>query len=239
MFLFSLSASGLSLWERLAVWYENSFFNELFVYLRERYFSIDFGAYDHIPLPAGAARMTQTVIFALAAAIILVAFMNYYHRVYLGRVVRALIREEAHSPEKAKTLMELGFFRSALVRRQLSSGTLRKLIRCTEEEEYVKAKAEIAADEPSDDPSDVEKTHHIAARALTASPYRMNFITARFYIPEELRHRASVRYERKGSGLIALCLVVIGAILFAALACFILPDLLQLIDNIINMTSPA
>ena len=237
---FSLSASGQSLWERIVVWYNGSFLHELITYLHETYFSVDFGAYDHISLGPGAAQTVQTVIFSLTAAIILVAIATYYHRVYLGRVVRRLLREEANSPEKAKTLMELGYFRSAFIRRELAHGTaLRKLIRCTEEEEYARAKAEIAAAEPSDDPTDVEKTHHVSARALTASPYRMNFLTARFYIPEDLRHRAAVRYEWKGSGLVALILVVLGAILFAALACYALPDLLQLIDNIINLTSPA
>ena len=38
--------------------------------------------------------------------------------------------------------------------------------------------------------------------------------TARFYIPEAVKYRAEVRFERKGSHIMAL---VLGAILFALL----------------------
>lgn len=236
MFCFSLATTGSSLWEQLAVWYESSVFHELFTYLRQTYFTVTLRNYEHIPLGTNSAAMAETIIFALAVAVILVSFMNYYTRVYLGRVVRKLVKEEAHSPETAKTLMELGFFRSSLVRRELSKGiNLRKLVRCVEEDAYALEQAEAKA---SDEAEKTQKTHHVSAKSASVRPYRMDFLTARFYIPQELRHRASLRYERKGSGILSLVLVILGAIVFSALACRLLPELLQLVSNLIGMSAP-
>ena len=236
MFCFSLAASGQSLWERLAVWYEGSVLHELLTYFRETYFTVEARTYEHLPLGANTAATAQAVILSLAVAVILVSFLNYYTRVYLGRVVRKLIKEEAHSPESAKTLMELGFFRSSLVRRELSKGiSLRRLIRCVEEEEFLAEQTENAAAKEGEKP---EKTQHVSANSAKEKAFRMDFLTARFYIPQELRYRASVRYERKGSGLLALVLVILGALVFSALACRLLPDLLQLLDNILGMSAP-
>lgn len=236
MFCFSLAASGQSLWERLAVWYESSVLHELFTYFRETYFTIESRNYEHLPLGPNAASTAETVIFSLAVAVILVSFLNYYTRVYLGRIVRKLVKEEAHSPESAKTLMELGFFRSSLVRRELSKGTaLRRFVHCVEEEQFL---AEQEKNVDAKEGEKVEKTQHVSAKSAKEKGYRMDFLTARFYIPQDLRHRASVRYERKGSGLPALLLVILGVLVFSALACRFFPDLLQLLNNLVGMSAP-
>ena len=65
--------------------------------------------------------------------------------------------------------------------------------------------------------------------------YRINFDTDHFYIPDEEHYRAEIRYEEKGSGWRAFILVVIVSIIGAALVCFMLPDMLQMVDNLIGI----
>ena len=58
-----------------------------------------------------------------------------------------------------------------------------------------------------------------------------------FYIPDEEHYRAEVRFEEKGSGWRALVLVILVSIVGAALVCFLLPDMIQLVDNMIGILS--
>jgi hypothetical protein len=67
--------------------------------------------------------------------------------------------------------------------------------------------------------------------------YRINFDTDHFYIPDDEHYRAEIRYESKGSGWRAFILVVLASIIGAALVCFLLPDMLQLVDNLIGILS--
>ena len=220
---FFLTAGSESLWEKLTVWYQNSLFYELFEYFNEKYFTVEFGAYENFSLGAGAASTAQIVIYAIAIGAILAAAMAVYTRSVLGGFVRGLLKEGATSPENAKKLSEIGFFRNAFIRRELAKGvTLRKVVKCCEEEAF-----EATADAAEQRSARGSKTG-----------FQPDFLTARYYIPEELKYRAEIRFEKKGSGWGTFFLVTIGAIVIAALIGFFLPDLFQLMDNIIGMMTP-
>ena len=53
----------------------------------------------------------------------------------------------------------------------------------------------------------------------------------RFYIPEEHKYRAQARFERKGNGLVALAVTVIGSLVVAILLIKLIPLLLTVVDN--------
>lgn len=224
------SAGSESFWEKLSVWYRNSLIYELLTFFKERYFTVELGAYEHFSLGSGAAETLQTVFIALAFGIIVAAGMTAYTRSVLGGFVRKLVKSEANSPENAKTLSQLDYFRSSAIRSELSRGVnLRKVIRCVQEEEFLAREA-------------ARKEAHLAAGKSEASyeeqRFRPDFTTARFYLPEEFRHRAEIRFERKGSGWGLFLLSVVGAFVLAGLLCWLLPDLLQLMDNFITLMSP-
>ena len=228
---FFLTAGSESLWEKLSVWYQNSIFYELFNYFNEKYFTVEFGAYENFSLGAGAAATAQTVVYAIAIGIIVAAAMAVYTRSVLGGFVRTLIKEGANAPENAKKLSEVGFFRSAAVRRELAKGvTLRKVVRCREEEEINASKAE------NGETVAPEKKGRWGS--VKENGFRPDFLTAHYYIPEDLRYRAEIRFEKQGSSWGMLAGVVILAIVIAALIGFFLPDLFQLMDNIIGMMTP-
>ena len=66
----------------------------------------------------------------------------------------------------------------------------------------------------------------------------IDFLTARFYIPEDLRYRAEIRFEKKGSGWGIVALVAVLTVVVAILLCRFLPSLFTLADNIITMLAP-
>ena len=235
IFHFALSASGESFWERMTVWYKSSMLYELLGYLRDRYFTVEFGTYENFSMGAGTANTVQTIIFAVAIGFIIAAFMAVYTRTVLGNFVHALLKSEAKDAESAKDLSSLGFFRSAAIRRELDRGvTLRKVVKCVQEEELRAAK------EPTDGEGESEvKATPVGGKTLLEEPrFRPDFTTARYYIPEDLRYRAEIRFEKKGSGWGLMVGTVLISILIAGLICFLLPDIIQLADNLISIMSP-
>ena len=233
--LFALfSEGGLSFWEKLAAWYESSVINELLTYLTEQYFSVELGTYENFSVGSDTATSVRNIILALMIGFIAASIMTAYTRQGLGSFVRKLLREECLSPEKAKTLMELGYFRSSMIRRELSHGsTLRMVVRyCTE----TSLQKQLQSVDPDKKPEDTEKVQATQKNAQTN--HKIDFLTARFYIPEELRHRADIRFDKKGSGPLPVLLTAVVAIVVAAVLCRLLPDILQFADNLIHMLSP-
>ncbi len=233
--LFALfSKGGLSFWEKIAAWYESSVINELLTYLTERYFSVELGTYENFSVGAGTATTVRNIILALMIGFIAASVMTAYTRQGLGGFVRKLLREECLSPEQAKTLMELGYFRSSMIRRELSRGTtLRMVVRCCDGEQSQEQEQSSAPNQTAEASEKVTP-----APQNTQTHRKIDFLTARFYIPEDLRYRADVRFDAKGSswGLVAVSTVI--SILAAALLCWLFPDVIALADNIITWLAP-
>ena len=222
MFYFSLEAAqSPSVWEKISAWYQGSVIYELLQYFEQTYFTVSFGAYEHFQFSPNAGELARNVIFALAIALVIASALAVYSRKWVGKLVRELVRLEVHSPENAKTLLELGFFCSVAIRHELKRGyQLRRLVLCREKEAFLAAKREEAD------------------KKEQSSEFVLDFTTAHFYIPEELRQSADVRFEKKGFGWLQVLITAIAAIVLAGLACYFLPDLIQLADNIISLMSP-
>ena len=234
-------ASGGGLWEKIASWYQNSLIRELLLYLKETYFSVELRAYENLRFDTNAPATFQSIIIALAVGVILAAGWSTYTRSVLGGFVRALLKEEANSPEKAKTLYELGFFRNAAVRRELWRGVdLRKIVKTVGENDGALAPDTAKTEsEPTEEPTPTATAESVTEEKKEAlTPEKPDFLTARYYIPEDLRYRAELRYRKRGSSWGLFAVTVVVAIVLAALLGRFLPDLLQLADNLITMTSP-
>ena len=268
--IFALFSGGQSFWEGIAAWYEKSLLNELLTYFRERYFTVEFGAYENFSVSPGMGVTARNIIVAIAVGLIVAFVMTAYFRLGLGKFVRKLLKEDCDSPAKAKTLMELGFFQSTMIRRELTrGGSLRMVMhQCKETfeegaEETLpdtteKISAESAAEEAAEEGSDGEATDQTpASEAVTESSVaetpeaeeekaeklpekaeKIDFLTARFYIPEDLRARAEVRFEKKGSSWGMVVLASVLTVVGAGLLCWLLPDIVQLADNIISVFAP-
>ena len=57
----------------------------------------------------------------------------------------------------------------------------------------------------------------------------------RFYIPEEKKYTAEIRFDAKGASIGTFIVVVVAALLTCALICYFLPDLLKMADNFISI----
>lgn len=203
--IFSLAADA-SLWERLVSWYQQSFLYELITSIGERYFNVEFGVYKNFSFSEQDNATAEMLIVGIAIGIIIAAAFMSFTKVRVGRFVRKLLKNECFSAENSKTLTELEEFRNSTVRKQLSRGMiLRNIVRCVEEEQATEAGEE----------------------------YRLDFATAHFYIPEEQKYRADVRFEKKGIGWPVVLLTAVCALVAASLLCTFLPDVIRMMDNLI------
>ncbi len=208
---------------------EPTLFEELWQYIEGKYFSVDVGRYEHISIGSDALISLQNIILGICIGIVLAAGIACYDKNRLGAFVRQLTREQCLWPDKAKTLSELGFARNGSVKASLRSrNKLGKIVKCVEREAYERERE--AARQAY-----IEKNGN--DQDFYMPDYRINFENDHFYIPDEEHYRAEIRYENNGSGWRAFVLVVLVAILSAALICFLLPDMLQLVDNLIGILS--
>lgn len=81
----------------------------------------------------------EKVIWAIYIGIVIAAFMLWYSKGFIGKVARKLAEKNAHTPEEAWTLRELGldnpFIRNALKNKY---SALRKVVYCTVDKEKLK-----------------------------------------------------------------------------------------------------
>lgn len=267
-------------WESIVNLYRDSLVHDLLSYFSERYFSVDFHLYEHIPIGPSLNGSAEMIIVAVMLGLIFASVIMAVSKARYGRFVSKLLKEDCMSPQKSKTLSELGEFRNSWVRRSLTRGTaLARCVYCIRRPELLeeavaslKAAKEaneqeeptVSKEESDDSAEDAyftrEKTDAPAeekegakdgkeekigtemsvlrAKDALTGEERPDFTVARFYIPADLKYRAEIRFERRGSGWIPVVLTVILSIVGAALVCRFLPDFVQLLDNLISMMAP-
>ena len=206
---------------------EMSLWEELWAYLKGKYFSVNLGEYEHISMGTGSLITLRNVILGICAGIIIASIIAAYDKNKLGKLVRKLIKEECLWPEKAKTLEELGFERNHGIRSNLKRGrVLSKVVKCVEKEAFdkeVEALREAYIAEHGND------------KRFEEPKFKIDIDTAHFYIPDDEHYAADLRFDHKGSGWRAFILVIIVTLIIAILVCFLLPDMIQLVDNMIDI----
>ena len=210
---------------------EPTLLEEIWEYLEGKYFSVDMGRYEHISIGSGSLITLQKVVLGICVGIIVAAAMVCYDKNRLGAFVRAIVREQALCPDRAMTLSDLGFAGNRAVRTSLrSSNKLGRIVHSVEKDAY---DAQVAA------AREAYIAEHGNDEGFFMPQYRMDVNNDHFYIPDEEHYRAEVRFDNRGSGWRAFMLVCIVAVMAAALICFLLPDMIQLVDNMIGVLTDS
>ena len=182
--------------------------------------------YEHIGNGGGSLISWKLMIIGIAIGLALAMFGAVFNKRVLGDFVRCVLREDALSPETAKTLSELGFVRSTAIRQSLRSGvTLRRVVRCREEEEFYAEQTRLREEYEEKRQADPKLPKF---KELT---YRVNVDEDHFYIPEELKYMADVKFEKQGSGLPVAIFFSVVLIAVAALLIKVFPYFLSFADS--------
>ena len=212
---------------------EPSLIEELWKYLSEKYFTLDMGQYENLGFSGsnGGLINLSWAIVALCLGMVIAAVMAVYEKRGLGEFVRKMLSEECYTPETAKTLAELGYRKNAAVRGALRGGSLSKVVKCVQKEAY---DAEIAKKH-----AEYEQNAQPGAPKFKSIAYRINYETDTFYIPKDASYAADVRYDKSGSGIVSVLIALGVAVVLAAFIIFMLPEVLQLLDNFLGLMNPG
>jgi len=155
---------------------------------------------------------------------------SIYSKRYLGDFVRKVIQEECFDAKSSKTLYELGYLKSPGVRNAIKSyGTLSRWIRCVEEDDFF-SDVENRRIEFEEQHKDDEKPPKFKAPA-----FKRDLNTMHFYIPEDKKYAAQVKFEKKGANWLSFLLVSVISLVLCAFICYVLPDIIKMIDNFISV----
>lgn len=172
------------------------------------FFTIEAREYVHFSFDASARATVQTVILAFCIGILLASLYMLYQKLVPGNIIRAILKAEAHTPEAAKTLTELRLDKNPLYRFELRrNAVLKKTVLCTSEQETGEDESEKAESAAKEE---------------------------RFYIPEEDKYRAEVRFDKKGNGVVGLVVTAILTVALAILLIKLTPAVLGMVDNLLK-----
>lgn len=170
------------------------------------------------------------LILCFALGAIIASIAAYYHKNYIGRLVRYLLREKASDPQSAKTLTDIGMQNNRLYRFSLrKKSTLRRIITVMDETtEHVPMTAQGTAD-----------TTVTLQSSKTAGLARVeNIASCGLYIaPGKATERAMHSYANPGNGAKAIVLTVILVTVAAGLCIGFLPHILNLVSRTAEMFS--
>ena len=202
------------------------------------FFNIEAREYVNFTFDSATREMTRNVILGLCAVMLLVSLYALYQKYVPGAIVRAILREQAHSKETAKTAEELGLEKNLLILLELKFNlSLKKLLHlANEEEDPAEANTKAVADEsePTDDDAAEQETQTESAEATDEQSDTPTYELARFYIPEELKYRAENQFNKRENNPFTL-LIATGLITAFGIALIkLLPSILTIFDNIIK-----
>ena len=183
--------------------------------------------YEHIDMGSGSLLSIRMIIIGLFIGIALAGFAAVFNKRVLGAFVRSLLKNECFSPDDAKTLDELGFGANIFIRFAMRSNgvNLRRVVKCREEELYY---GELERQRKAHEEA---KKNDPALGEFKEIPYRTDVLADSFYIPEEQKYVAEIKFNEKGTswgGIIVLALVSLIMLVAVLVA---LPEILSLVDD--------
>lgn len=173
------------------------------------------------------------VVWAMFAGFVAAAIMAVYNKRVIGGFVKTVIDKDCLSPETAKTIVELEYGTDWFIKNALRTDTvLRRYVMRVHD---AGTASEADADDADADAADgADGTKKKKKPAKKSAHEQIDFMTARFYIPEELKYTAEVRYASRGTNFVTLFIAVVALAALAFAAIFLIPELLQLIDNFLG-----
>lgn len=169
----------------------------------------------------------EILLWSIYAGIILGVLASLVYRVCTHSFVSAMIKAGALNEDNAVTLDSLTFRGKWYIKRQLRSGSsLSRMFVCTNADTFPKKKC-----------SALGRFWHEKFLG-DEIPRVVPFETAKFYLPEERRIAAELRFtpEDRPVRTFLLAAVILAVVIFAVTIA--LPELLQMLDNLMTQLTP-
>ncbi len=200
--------------------------NELWLYFMDKYFD-DSTFYPNLNIDGDDTTFIRLVIIGLFIGLSVAGFFGVFNKRVLGSFVRRLIEAEAFSPESAKTLEELGFAGKVTIYNAVRKSTsLRRVVKCREEQEHDAALNEKRAEYES------AKESGKKLPKFKETEYKVNPTSDRFYIPEDMKYMADIKFDAKGNTWASAIFCCVFMLILMVVAIVLLPNILDFLNNL-------
>lgn len=170
--------------------------------------------YVNFDFGSGSMVNIRVIIFGIFIGVFVASLYMVYVKNIVGAFVRKLLAEECLSEDRARSLAELGFARNPFVKLALRGSLLASTV------VHVEGRAEKIG----------EGGEVIAEDAETA-------VATRYYIKEEKKYAAEMRFHARGSGWPTLLFVLLISVICIFVIFGFLPQILRFVDNTISIFS--
>lgn len=202
---------------------------ELWLYFLDTYFYNE-TAYEYLNMDGSSFVTVRNIVIGVLIGLCFAGFAAVFNKRIWGDFVRLLLREECLSAESGKTLPELNCAHKLWLRYGVKRGVnLRRVVRCREEEDYLREIGEreaAYAEKRREDPS--------LPKRLRVKPFRVDPDSHHFYIPEEMKYMADVKFEKKGNTWLGAVLFVVILVIVGFAVLMVLPYLLSLLNDLVG-----
>ncbi len=167
------------------------------------------------------------IVWGLYIGIMLGVLFALITRVYSGRLIASLVKSGATEAGAAVRIDDLDFKGKAIVKYMLRPGTvLSRTLEIANREEF-----------PAQEHS--KFSHFWHEKFLSEEiPEKTPFELAKFYLPEEKRIGAELRYTLEEHPIRNFILAAVGLFAVACFAVFAIPELLTMFDNFVTQVKP-
>ena len=192
------------------------------------------GDYEYL---GGSTLSVPLIMIGIFVGIAIAFVATVFTKRVWGAMVRKLLAEEIHSAENAKTLAELSLDRNIFLRRAVKGNvSLRRVVACREEEEFLREQERVAAEleeARANDPS-LKK-----AKKPRVAPFRVDPDKHHFYIPEDCRSMAGVKFDKKGTSIGKLVILLLLLLICLIVVLLILPRVMTLVNDFVGTMKSA
>lgn len=200
-----------------------SLFEELYQYVLDNCVNASFRSLRYIKITSTGEPFIVAIL-GIFIGFFLASVAVIYQKRFLGKFVIRLQEKNAYTEDTAQSLADLGLSKNFFIRQNLKSpgSVIRKMVR-------------ILSPQGENGEERAEKDESTEKKPKVSLKESIDFESAKFYIPEELRYRAEFRFRKQGSALLYILLSFILCTVFASLLILFFPDLIRLADNTLGL----
>ncbi len=216
----------IDFWKELS----EALYRTLFGYDVQRYTNLDLG-WDGVQI--------AVLIAAILAGIALASIYTFVQKRCSWQLLNGIRQAEAYSAAEARTLAELKadnwYVRSALRRKNT---VLYRLVRRVGAESADPVPVEEGASKQTEQTNDTPEEQAKPTRRKKAPvvlKVAVDYKTARFFIPQEEMKENGKYYNREGSGIKQLVLILAGIVIAFPVLCACMPYILSVADAVAGL----
>ena len=171
------------------------------------YFNPELEGYVNFDFGGGNMVNIRVIVFGIFVGVFLASVYMVYVKNIVGAFVRKLLSEECLSEERAQSLEALGFDRNPFVKLATRGSLLASTV------------------------------VQLESKTTTGEDGEVQTLPARYYIKEEKKYVAGMRFNARGSGAVTLLFVLLISVICIFVIFGFLPQILRFVDNTISIFS--